>query len=427
MDHSDLARLVTTFLPSDFIEREAASLGIIKRQRRVCLVPLIWTLILGMVSAPTSSFASLHRLYVLITAKTLARSSFYERLTPDITALFARLLERMLRSNQRAHSHWLEHHAEDFDQVLATDSTVVSLRKALEDTWAACQNGKSALKLHTTVNVLDFKLHRVTFTDQNTHDLIGLKTIRRFCNRRLLLFDLGYYDFATFHAIDKAGGYFLTRAKSNLSATLLEVFETGSGAHCNLVGMKVKHALKRSKRKVIEGVVELSSGKGKTKRTVRCRFVAVRNEEGKYHTYLTNLPLSTYPGEEVGQLYRMRWQVEKMYSHLKSDGHLDEQPSAKEHLVKLRIYAVLLAYGLVGRLCERMRRKHPSGRYPVSRGMRTLAMLGQGLLEEISLPWRSKERRSSLDYFEQMTRDPNDFRERPEDPLIRCSDLRYAA
>lgn len=59
--------------------------------------------------------------------------------------------------------------------------------------------------------------------------------------------------------------------------------------------------------------------------------------------------------------------------------------------------------------------------------MRTLAMLGQGLLEEISLPWRSKETRSSLDYFEQMTRDPNDFRERPEDPLIRCSDLRYVA
>ena len=45
MEHSDLARLVTTFLPTDFIEREVASLHIIKRQRRVCLVPLAWTLI----------------------------------------------------------------------------------------------------------------------------------------------------------------------------------------------------------------------------------------------------------------------------------------------------------------------------------------------------------------------------------------------
>tara|TARA_Y100000588_G_scaffold347995_1_gene397218 strand:+ start:571 stop:861 length:291 start_codon:yes stop_codon:yes gene_type:complete len=43
-------------------------------------------------------------------------------------------------------------------------------------------------------------------------------------------------------------------------------------------------------------------------------------------------------------------------------GHLGEQSSVKEHLVKLRMYAVLLAYGLVGRLCEQMRRKHPSAR-----------------------------------------------------------------
>ena len=99
MDHNDLARLVTTFLPTDFIEREAASLDIIKHRRKVCLVPLVWTLILGMVSAPTSSFASLHRLYVLITAETLARSSFYERLTPDITAL--RKVSTSLRQCER--------------------------------------------------------------------------------------------------------------------------------------------------------------------------------------------------------------------------------------------------------------------------------------------------------------------------------------
>lgn len=110
------------------------------------------------------------------------------------------------------------------------------------------------------------------------------------------------------------------------------------------------------------------------------------SDEGKYHIYLTNLSLSTYRGEEVGQLYRMRWQVEKMYSHLKTDSHLDEQPSDKEHLVKLRMYGVLLAYGLVGRLREKMRKQHPSGRYPVSLGMRSLATLGAKVTRENQPP-----------------------------------------
>ena len=423
MKDTHLIRLVTTVLPASLIDEIASECGAFKRQRKIWLAPLVWVLVLGSLCVPHGSIADFHRLYCVQMGARLARSSFYERLTPQLASLISRLLTRALRANRRCIPHWLCGHTE-FDDVVAVDSSVVALRDGMRSTFEACAKASAALKVHAVVSVLDFLPHRVRLSSQTEHDRIGLRDVRQWCRGKLLMMDLGYYNFAVFAAIQECGGSFISRAKTGIACRIVQDHARGSGAFASLKGLKLKHALRHIKRGVLDVDVELVFTRGGTRRTKVMRAVGLWNEErGRYHVYVTNLDRQHYPAPEIGQLYRMRWGVELLWKQLKSDGLLDVHTSAKEHIVRLRIDSALLAYCITGRLCATLQRGEPDRPYPVARGVRALGALGPRLLDELCRPWRGAVSLGEL--FEWMTRDPNDFRERAWDPLLRTSDLQW--
>ena len=82
------------------------------------------------------------------------------------------------------------------------------------------------------------------------------------------------------------------------------------------MGKKLREVLPLLKREVLDVEVEVKfkRRKYKGKQSMvnrRFRQVCVFNSEsGKYHTYLTNIPVEILSAEDVALLYAARWEIE---------------------------------------------------------------------------------------------------------------------
>ena len=172
----------------------------------------------------------------------------------------------------------------------------------------------------------------VRVTSERVHDGPVLRA-GKWVKDRLLLFDLGYYQFRLFARIVTCGGYFLTRLKENANPVISAVHR-GSGKE--LLGKKLQDVLGHLKRKALDVEVELTFHRKaywpeKARRDkIRCRLVGLKNAEtGHYHLYVTNVPVKTLAAEEVGQVYGARWLIELAFRELKSQYAMESMPLSR--------------------------------------------------------------------------------------------------
>jgi len=83
---------------------------------------------------------------------------------------------------------------------------------------------------------------------------------------------------------------------------------------------------------------------------VPARAVAARTREGAVIWLLTTLPLEQASGQQLMQLYRLRWQIELLFKRLKSLLHLDALPSRQGPTAKSWMLARFLAAALAQKL-----------------------------------------------------------------------------
>ena len=74
--------LLTTALSGWLIERFAEELDVVERERRVDIVILVWTLVLGFPAGAKRTLASLRRRFEQAMGETISRAAFHDRLTP---------------------------------------------------------------------------------------------------------------------------------------------------------------------------------------------------------------------------------------------------------------------------------------------------------------------------------------------------------
>lgn len=418
MQDTELFEFVTSFFSLSVLERFAKPYAFIKRRRKLHFAPLVWTLLLAPFCQHNRSITDWYRLFCLTSGCTLSYSSFYDRLTPDLASFFSDLLAHLLAARHRARAHWLEPFLQDFDRIVAADSSVIALRDVLRESYTACAKTRSALKLHAVVNVLSMMPESLHVTGQTTADIKGLRWLRQCARKRLWFLDLGCYIFALVHTIDHAGGFFVSRGKSNFNPVLLQDYYVGPGQPAQVQGRKLRAVLPHLKRSHLDALVALTSQDGKT---FSARVIAQRDEEGKWRVYLTNLHPGQYPAQEISQLYRLRWQVELVFKQLKSDQHIDLQTSGKKHLVQMKIDVILIGYVVTGRLCEELEKKDSIGTYLLSRGLRTLKTCAIGWLLDMCASYRSGRANEQL--LMRLIRDPNQSRVRGRDPAVRTSRL----
>lgn len=347
-DHNNLASRIANLIDSEWLGRRARELGVIERLRKVNLAAMIWSLALGFKQGARRSFTSLGRRYMEASRMTLSSSSWRARFTPEFARLMRECALHAIERQRRRVRSSLD--LSGIEEVLALDATVLRLSASLADKFPATRTNhtEAAAKLHAVINVHDFKLERVKICEETRSDQQSYKRIGSWVQGRLLLMDLGYYNFNFFRRISERGGFFLSRLKVNANPQIIAEHDQGPGQRRSLIGLGLQEALAGLSRKEVEVTARFAVRKYayKGNRSIEnrdWRVIAVRNDEdGKYHTYITNLPRETLSVTEVEQMYRQRWQVEIFFKMLKSHGRIHHLETSNKAAVEAMIWASVL-------------------------------------------------------------------------------------
>ncbi|HXZ34329.1 MAG TPA: IS4 family transposase [Terriglobales bacterium] len=213
------------------------------------------------------------------------------------------------------------------ETVYAFDSTTIDLCLSLFP-WGKFRRRKSAVKLHTLLDVRGTIPTNVYVTGGQVHDVNLLDELLLEPGTFYLL-DRGYVDFARLHLFTQACAFFVTRAKKNLQFYLRtsRPVDRSSGLRCDqtirLTGIRTAKRYPDTLR----------------------RIVYFDAEKESRLTFLTNnfllLPLT------IAQLYRVRWQVELFFRWIKQHLRIKAFYGTSENAVKTQVWVALSAYVLV--------------------------------------------------------------------------------
>jgi hypothetical protein len=201
----------------------------------------------------------------------------------------------------------------------------------------------AALKFHCLFDLFGGTMKWFDLTEAKKHDRKGFPPLA-LLKGRLIIFDLGYWDYCLLAALKDQGSFFLSRIKSNAIITVVKVVR-GLPAHRFEGRALFSRRMPKRKWRIIEVIGEF---RHYGKPILNARVIGFWNpDEKRYHWYVTNLTIAAYL---VYPLYRLRWQLELVFKACKSSLCLADQPSANENIIRsltlISLVAKLIGFAL---------------------------------------------------------------------------------
>jgi hypothetical protein len=189
------------------------------------------------------------------------------------------------------------------------------------------QNRKGALKIHQVYQVGSERPADLASGAARTHDARAWKTALQQARKGVLyLLDRGYCRFKLWWAIERAQAYFIRPRKANL------VYEH-----------KCWLNPKRQREHVKDHLVRFP-GMDEADQFALLRLVEIRQQDGTWWSYVTNLSEAELTPQDVAELYRWRWRLEIFFRHLKHTLNMGRWLAQSEAGVQAQLYAALIGY-----------------------------------------------------------------------------------
>jgi hypothetical protein len=235
----------------------------------------------------------------------------------------------------------------DEDLGLELDNTIYALDASTIDLclsvfpWAKFRSTKSAVKLHTLIDLRGNIPTFIHISDGKMHD-VNVLDILLVETGAFYIMDRGYVDFERLFRIDQAGAFFVIRAKKNT------VYRR---QYSHTVTVKGKaQGVKCDQTVVFTGI------KARKDYPLSLRRIKFFDEQtGKTFNFLTNS--FTVPAHTVADLYRHRWQVELFFKWIKQHLRIKSFFGVTENAVKTQIWIAISVYVLVAIIKKRLNMK----------------------------------------------------------------------
>lgn len=215
--------------------------------------------------------------------------------------------------------------------VHVVDSTTIELVASCMD-WAKHRRRKAAAKVHLRLDLQSF-LPRFAIVDTARES--DAKRAREVCadirEGEIVIFDKAYVDFDHLADLHTRGVNWVTRAKENLSARVLESLPVPAGGKIvsdELIGLESPRS-QAACPEVLRRVVA---------------WVKVDGEE-RLMTFLTNH--LTWSPQSIAGLYRCRWQIEVFFKQIKQTLQLADFLGTNANAVRWQVWIGLLVYLLL--------------------------------------------------------------------------------
>ena len=169
------------------------------------------------------------------------------------------------------------------------------------------------------------------------------KLVPGFTRGVLYLFDLGFFERASFPPAQEGGAHVL-RLKSTAKVRVARVL-TKSGMK-PLPGWALAYYLQSVSRR--RGTVfDLDVTWGKGKELIGLRLVGYAHTSKDIRWYLTTVPRHVLSARQVIQGYRLRWLIELLFREIKQSTDLGRSFTADRHAIEALTYGAMFAHVLV--------------------------------------------------------------------------------
>lgn len=211
--------------------------------------------------------------------------------------------------------------------VYALDSTIIDLCLGTFG-WAYFELGKSAVKIHTQLDLRGNIPAFFVITEAKVHD-INFLDILEFEADAMYIMDRGYFDFERLWKIHQTKAFFIIRAKSSISWKRLYSgkVDHSSGLRC-------------------DQTIKLKSFYAKKHYPEKLRRVKYYDSvSDKHYVYLTNN--FELDAKTIADLYKHRWQIELFFKWIKQHLHIEVFWGHSANAVKTQICTAMCAFLLV--------------------------------------------------------------------------------
>ena len=299
------------------------------RVRRLSTKSQFVALLYGQLSGATSlreivTGLSSHeaRLYHL-GAEPVRRSTFSDANAKRPAQMFAELLEIMMKQAHRGLRRKLA------ETTYLIDATSVRLNEH-SASWARFSAGVCGAKVHV---IYDADADRPIYASVSSANVTDVTAAHQMPIEpgATYVFDLGYYDYLWWAALDAAGCRIVTRFKSNTPLDVVEELQVTTGS--NILSDRIGFLPAR----------QASSRRNPMQNAVR--EVRVTTDTGKVLRILSNdLDASA---DEIAGLYRRRWAIELFFRWVKQTLKITRFVGVSENAVRIQIAVALIAFLLL--------------------------------------------------------------------------------
>jgi transposase len=259
----------------------------------------------------------------------VARSTLAEANENRDWRIWADLAQVLIAEAQRLHAD------ESFAVPLqapayAFDSTTIDLCLTLFP-WAQFRRHKSAVKMHTLLDLRGHIPSFISMTSGAVHDVNALDELLLEAGSYYMM-DRGYIDFARLYLFTESAAFFVTRSKDNMDYRVREsrAVDLATGLHADqsirLCGVVTRDHYPELLRRVSY----------------------TDPETGKNLVFLSNnFKLAALT---IARLYRCRWQVELFFKWIKQNLRIKAFYGTSENAVKTQLWIAICVYILLANI-----------------------------------------------------------------------------
>lgn len=297
-------------------------------------------------------------------AVTISGPGLSERFSAASATFLQRILQEVTQKQFQAEEAAPVALLQRFSAVVVQDSSSIALPEQLVEIWRGCGgslgSSNAALKLFVRWDVLGGKLEGPLLTDGRHSDKRSPLSDEDLPAGSLQITDLGFWGVSHFEQMAARGQerkkrrYFLSRLqpgtklrrRNGSEIVLRGILPCQVGERVELgavVGQQrlpVRVAIERVPHEVADqrrqDIVENAQDHGREP-SAEVLYLA------GWTILVTNLPRRLASFDELLILYRLRWQIERLFRLWKEHGHIDESRSKKPWRLLTEIYAKLAA------------------------------------------------------------------------------------
>lgn len=213
------------------------------------------------------------------------------------------------------------------ETIYALDSTTIDLCMSLFP-WAKFRKTKSAIKLHTLLNLQNNIPAFIHITDGSVHDVNILDVLITEVGAYYII-DKGYIDYERLYSLNINNSYFVTRAKSNMKFRRVysNKIDKSTGLICDQTIVFTNYY----------------SAKDYPDKIRRIKYFNA--EKNKKFVFLTNN--FSVPAITIALLYKQRWQVELFFRWIKQHLRIKSFFGNSANAVKTQVWIAVSVYVLL--------------------------------------------------------------------------------